>query len=139
MSFLNVLIPVETLSGLVQDIRRQVEAGRLEYMTGSQHEVDKPTRELERLVQATKCTNFTPVITLLTDSMDRRNLAAAVSSKSTSLIGAKLRTQAIRGMCFVYNAMRLEALYGQTWLGSLIWRTIRCLYVRKGILKPRAI
>jgi len=51
MSFLNVLIPVETISGLTQDIRMQLEAGRLESTTESPLEVDKPTRELQRLVQ----------------------------------------------------------------------------------------
>jgi hypothetical protein len=51
MSFLNVLMPIETISGLVQDICNQLEAGRLEYTTGFLGDVNKPTPELQRLVK----------------------------------------------------------------------------------------
>src|SRR5258708_25496424 len=49
MSFLNIMIPVETVTSLIEDIRKQIDVGRLETTTGSPLTVDKPTRELSRL------------------------------------------------------------------------------------------
>jgi hypothetical protein len=54
MSFLNIMVPVETLTSLVGDISDQIDAGRLECCEGVLSEVDRPTTELKRLAEILK-------------------------------------------------------------------------------------
>jgi hypothetical protein len=49
MSFLNAMVPVETLTSLVGDVSAQIEARRLEACESRIDEVDQPTPELQRL------------------------------------------------------------------------------------------
>ncbi|KAI9848403.1 MAG: hypothetical protein M1837_000197 [Sclerophora amabilis] len=50
MSFLHIVVPVETTTDLVKDIQKQLEVGRLNVTAGSLDVVENPTRELKRLV-----------------------------------------------------------------------------------------
>lgn len=50
MSFLNVKIPVVTIDSLIDDIRKQVEVGRLLGDISSAEVIENPTPEVDRLI-----------------------------------------------------------------------------------------
>lgn len=52
MSFLKVMIPAESIDSLLEDIRKQLEAGRFYFTHFSYNQViETPTKELKRLIE----------------------------------------------------------------------------------------
>jgi hypothetical protein len=54
MSFLNITVPVETLTSLIGDVSSQIDAERLECCEDYLSEIDRPTTELKRLAEILK-------------------------------------------------------------------------------------